>query len=43
MNKPEEERNDSFYVKLKMEDGKTRTLWRSDWKMLYVTFRMGSV
>ncbi|EKC4415804.1 relaxase [Salmonella enterica] len=27
MNKPEEERNDSFYVKLKMEDGKTRTLW----------------
>ncbi|WP_233983698.1 LPD7 domain-containing protein [Pectobacterium versatile] len=25
MNKPEDERNDSFYVKLKMDNGKTRT------------------
>ncbi len=27
MNKPEDERDDNYYVKLQMEDGKTRTLW----------------
>lgn len=27
MNKPEEERDDNYYVKLQMENGKTRTLW----------------
>lgn len=27
MNKPEDERNDNYYVRLQMENGKTRTLW----------------
>lgn len=27
MNKPEDERDDNYYVKLKLENGKTRTLW----------------
>lgn len=27
MNKPEDERDDNYYVRLKLENGKTRTLW----------------